>query len=220
MTVDDLKRLYIEKTGLIWETETGGMWLRQNYEHLDLYTKQPMLVPTAHVNLSSKANWLSQAGCRICNPDWPISIIYLRIAPQSWQSLDSVDKSAFKAAIAHRLTASPYVTRHEGRICLTLLFVCSATRRVKDLDNMAKLLMDSIKGKVMGDDRDVDHLSLIRLSHEGDEEYVVFRISSSTINSHLDVVDPNMQHSWNGAVSLKIEDFHAEPVAQEHSVDV
>ena len=76
---------------------------------------------------------------------------------------------------------------------------------------MAKLLMDSIKGKVMGDDRDVDHLSLMRLNREGDEEYIVFRICSSTINTHTDVADLSLRHSWAGAESLRIEDFRAEP---------
>ena len=134
-------------------------------------------------------------------------MIPLRIRPESWQSLDSVDKAAFKAAIAYRLAGSPYTVRQEGRICLSLLFVCSASRRVKDLDNMAKLLMDSIKGKVMGDDREVDHLSIMRLDHEGDEEFVYFRISSSSLNNHHDVADPSMRHSWAGAKLLKLEDF-------------
>lgn len=211
LTVADLKQLYEERTGRLWEPESGGTWLRQNYEHLDLFIKKPILDATAHIDLSGKASWLSQAGCHICKPNGPTSIIPLRIAPQSWQSLDSVDKSAFKAAIAHRLANSSHIVRRDGRICLAILFVCSATRRIKDLDNMAKLLMDSIKGKVMGDDRDVDHLSLIRLNHEGDEEYVVFRICSSTINTHTDVADLSLRHSWAGAESLRIEDFRAEP---------
>ena len=62
----------------------------------------------------------------------------------------------------------------------------------------------------MGDDREVDHLSILRLDHEVNEEFVVFRVSSSTINSHLDVADPSMRHSWAGAELLRIEDFLAE----------
>lgn len=72
---------------------------------------------------------------------------------------------------------------------------------------MAKLLMDSIKGIVMGDDKDVDHLNLMRLTHKGGEEYVFFRISVSNINDHSDVVYAEMRHSWAGAEPLKIDDF-------------
>jgi hypothetical protein len=67
--------------------------------------------------------------------------------------------------------------------------------------------MDSIKGIVMGDDRDVDHLNLMRLTHEGEEEYITFRISASNINNHDDVVQAKLRHSWAGAEPLKIEDF-------------
>ena len=59
----------------------------------------------------------------------------------------------------------------------------------------------------MGDDRDVDHLNLMRLTHEGEDEYVTFRISASNINNHGDVVHTELRHSWAGAEPLKIEDF-------------
>jgi hypothetical protein len=80
---------------------------------------------------------------------------------------------------------------------------------------MAKLLMDSIKGLVMGDDRNVDHLNLLRVTYEGDEEYVVFRISASNVNDHSDVVQPELRHSWAGAEPLRLEDFRESHDEQE-----
>ena len=207
MTTNDLKKLYEEKTGKSWSADDGVTWLMKNYEHLDIYTKTPVLDKSAHVTLSDKANWLAQQGCHVCHPASPISVIPLRIRPESWQALDSIDKAAFKAALSHRLSRSPHIKAQEGHICLTFLFVCSARRRARDLDNMAKLVVDSIKGIVMGDDRDVDHLNLMRLTHEGEDEYVTFRISASNINNHGDVVHTELRHCWAGAEPLKIEDF-------------
>ena len=207
MNSNELKKLYEEKTGNSWSEEDGVMWLMKNYEHLDIYTKTPVLDKSAHVTLSDKANWLAQQRCHVCHPTSPISVIPIRIRPESWQALDSIDKAAFKAALSHRLSKSPNIKAQEGRVCLTFLFVCSARRRARDLDNMAKLVMDSIKGIVMGDDQNVDHLSLMRLTHEGEEEYVTFRISASNINNHVDVVHTELRHSWAGAEPLKIEDF-------------
>ena len=207
MRASDLKSLYEESTNKPWNAEDGVVWLMKKYERLDIYTKIPVLDKTAHITLSDKASWLSQQRCHVCSSDPPISVIPLRIQPESWQALASVDKAAFKAAIADRLSRSPHLKPQQGRICLTFLFVCSAERRVRDLDNMAKLLMDAIKGIVMGDDREVDHLNLMRLRHEGGEEYVTVRIAPSNLNNHSDVVQAELRHSWAGAEPLKIEDF-------------
>ena len=76
---------------------------------------------------------------------------------------------------------------------------------------MAKLLMDSIEGIVIEDDTNVDHLNLMRITHEGSEEYVTFQISGSRLNDHRYVVYPHLRHSWAGAEPLNIEDFKNVP---------
>ena len=207
MTVAELKALYEQSTGEIWQPDSGVEWLCRNYERLDLYYKEPVLSASAHITLSDKASWLAQQHCRVCNPSFPISIIPIRIRPESWQSIASVNKSAFKKAIQHRLTSDHARSIQQGRICLTMLFVCSSRRKRRDLDNMAKLLMDSIKDVVMEDDTHVDHLNLMRLTHEADEEFVSLRISGSKPNEHDNVVYPSLGHSWAGAELLNIEDF-------------
>lgn len=209
MIPQDLRDLYEAKTGQPWDAENGVSWLNRNHEHLDLVTRGSRLEKRVHITLSDKASWLSQQFCYICDPDSSISTIPLRIHPESWQALRSVDKRAFKTAIAHRLSRSPYTADRFERVCLSFVFVCSARRTVRDLDNMAKLVMDSIKGIIMGDDRDVDHLNLVRFTHEGEEEYIYVRISESNINDHSNVVHTEMMHSWAGAEPLKIEDFRA-----------
>jgi Holliday junction resolvase RusA-like endonuclease len=208
MTPQDLKKLFEERTGNVWNEESGILWLNQNRESLDNYTKIPILHATSHITLSDKANWLSQRHCHLCEADSPISIIPLQINPESWQSLSSIDKRAFKKAIRTRLFE--HKSQHEplnGRICLSFLFVCKKSRKVRDIDNMAKLFMDSIKGVLMGDDREVDHLNLMRLTHDGDEEYLTVKISTSSINLHNDVVLAKFRHAWADPRPLRIEDY-------------
>jgi Holliday junction resolvase RusA-like endonuclease len=198
-----LKNLYERKTGQPWDAENGVIWLNKNYTHLDLFTKTPRLEKSAHITLSDKVSWLAQQPCHVCNPDPPIRVIPLRIEPESGQSLTPKNKRAFKAAIVKRLSDGPHHGARYDRVCLTLLFVCSASRNVRDVDNVAKLVMDSIKGIIMGDDRDVDHLNSMRFTHEGEEEYIYVRVSNSNINNHSDVVHTEMMHSWAGAEPLR-----------------
>lgn len=208
-TPQDLRDLYEESTRLAWSAEEGVPWLNKIYELLDIYTKVPVLDKSAHVTLSDKVGWLAQQRCHVCHPETTIGEFPFRIRPESWQALGAVDKRAFKAAMAHRLSGSPHIKLLDGRVCLTLLFVCSAGRRTRDLDNMAKLFMDSIKERMMGDDEAVDHLNLMRLTHEGDEEFVFVRITDSNINDHADGVDARLRHSWAGADALNLDDFRA-----------
>jgi Holliday junction resolvase RusA-like endonuclease len=207
MTPQDLKNLFEESTGNIWNDESGIPWLNKNRESLGNYIKKPILHATSHITLSDKANWLSQRHCHLCESDSPISTIPIQIAPESWQSLNSIDKRAFKEAIRTRLFDKSQHKPLNGRICLSFLFVCKKSRKIRDIDNMAKLFMDSIKGVLMGDDREVDHLNLMRLAHDGDEEYLTVKISTSSINLHKDVVLAKFLHSWADPRPLRIEDF-------------
>jgi Holliday junction resolvase RusA-like endonuclease len=156
-------------------------------------------------SLTEKVNLLAQQSCNICAATFPISTVYLRIKPQSYQASNRAKKKAFKSALLHRLSENNF--KIEGRVCLSIVFACSTYRKAKDLDNMAKLLMDSIKGIVMEDDKNVDHLNLVRIDNEGEEEFITFRISASNINNHDDVIDPKFNHSWGGAEPLRLEDF-------------
>lgn len=209
MKPSDLKKLYEQMTGNSWSDDVGAAWLRKNDEIFwdFIYTKTPVLEKTAYIDLSDKANWLSQLHCRVCRPDFPISTLPIRIRPESWQAINSIDKVAFKKAIAASFSDFEIASYKNGRICLLILFVCSSRRRNRDIDNMAKLLVDSIKGVLMGDDRNVDHLNLMRLTHEAEEEYVTLHISGSNLNTHEDVVVKKLFHSWAGMKLLRIEDF-------------
>jgi len=73
---------------------------------------------------------------------------------------------------------------------------------------MAKLLIDSIKGLIMGDDKHIDHLNIVRLAHEFEEECIFIRISNSNLNSHRDVAAKEFHHSWAGRKALVLSDYY------------
>ena len=76
----------------------------------------------------------------------------------------------------------------------------------KDLDNMAKAIVDAVKNVLFGDDRRIDHLNIIRIKSP-DEEFVYLNIRQTKLNEHNDVLVPRMLHSWAGAEVLNLEDF-------------
>ncbi|HEY6204638.1 MAG TPA: RusA family crossover junction endodeoxyribonuclease [Chthoniobacterales bacterium] len=203
----ELRHMYEAATGVPWSDEEGARWLMARYDDLDIYFKQLRLAKQSHVTLSDKLSWLSQQYCYICQPDGPIHVLPIRIKPESYQALDGLNKAAFKRAVAERFANYDFNSFKNRPICLTLLFVCSRTRKVRDLDNMAKLLVDSLKDVLLGDDRFIDHLSMIRLTHETEEEFVYVRISTSGLNDHSNVAAPIMRHSWAGMRQLRIEDY-------------
>ncbi len=209
MPVDStqLKQMYETVTGIKWTDEEGAKWLMQRYAELDIYFKRPVLTKSAHVTLSDKASWLAQQHCHLCYRDGPVHVIPLRIEPESYQALSSVNKAAFKTAVAERFAGKEYDYYKSHKVCIQVLFVCGSNRRVRDLDNMAKLLLDAVKEVVISDDRNVEHLSLTRLTHQEPEEYIYLRISGSFVNDHGDVAAPAMRHSWAGMPVLRIEDY-------------
>lgn len=76
-----------------------------------------------------------------------------------------------------------------------------------DLDNLAKVLLDSLQGLLFSNDRQIDHLSLLRVQTQDVEEYIVVSIRASSINQHVDVLFHRLQHGWAGAEELRLADF-------------
>ncbi len=204
MTPDDVKRQYESETGLSWTDLEGVRWANVKWP-LGLEYR-PVKYRSVYADLSDKASWIGQQPCLICRPDVPIYHLSIRVAPQSWQYLGALDKRAFLAAIAHHFSQRSIIPLM-GKVCLRVVFICKSARPTKDLDNMAKALLDGVKTALMRDDRDVDHLELIRLTHEGDEEFVRLRISSSALDDGADVVVPQFMHRWGGQEALNLEDF-------------
>lgn len=208
MNVNELRSLYESETGSSWTDSDGKIWLAKNRERFEIYYKEPRLAKKLHLDLSDKMNWLSQLHCHICNPDFPICMFPIRIEPESYQALDKINREAFKLAIKGEIEKSKLEKFSEEKICISILFVCGSIRKTKDLDNMAKLLIDSIKDLIVGDDKHVDHLNIVRLAHDFAEESIFIRISNSNLNLHENVVAQEFNHSWAGKERLLLSDFY------------
>ena len=58
-----------------------------------------------------------------------------------------------------------------------LTFVVADGRRTADVDNLAKNLLDALQGFAYDNDRQVDHLDLVRLRSRSTEEFMTVRIA-------------------------------------------
>lgn len=165
-------------------------------------------VSTYSLTLSEKISSLAQFHCPMCGGSFPVSIIPIRIQPLSHQASAARLHNAFKRAIAFRLQRVKSDQSYVGkRLCVHTVFVTSLRQKEKDVDNMAKLFMDSLQGVLFENDKLVDHLSLMKIRHNGEEEYIYLNIRESKLNNHTDVLLPKLHHSWAGAESLNLQDF-------------
>lgn len=175
--------------------------------------KYPVLLPFISSTLSSKISSLSQFHCPICSRrnDSIIRVITIRISAISKQSVASEPKKrkAFEKAIKHRLgTLKTNHTFQRGeKLCIHIVFILGKQNRDKDLDNMAKALLDALKGVLFGDDMDIDHLSLMKIKTIEDDDFVTVNIRGSALNQQNDVIFNSLHHVWGERSLLDIKDF-------------
>jgi Holliday junction resolvase RusA-like endonuclease len=184
------------------------VWLNQlePSEHTAFYMRRPRLTRMFSACLSSKLSAISQFDCDICRCGFPIVIIPIRIQPRSHQAATSDVKVAFKKAIASRLTNTHNF--QSSRLCIHIVLAIGRSSKTGDVDNAAKLLLDSMKGVVFNDDEQVDHLSIVRSRTNGDEDFLFVRITDSTLNEHRDVLYAGQHHSWTGLQeTIDLDDY-------------
>jgi hypothetical protein len=80
---------------------------------------------------------------------------------------------------------------------------------MKDCDNMAKGLLDAFEGILYKDDRQIDHLDLVKVhSAPGSPGYILVRRASTALNTHRDVVHPrHARIGWMTADSLNVHNY-------------
>jgi len=188
-------------------------WLDQNTETFwpHYFRKRISAVPAFSPSLTAKVSALAQFHCPICATKeglFPVHVILIRITPVSKQAIGQQPKkrAAFERAIRHRFAGHKTPFPSDRSVCLLIVFVVKAKGTQKDLDNMAKAIIDAVKNILFGDDRRIDHLNVIRIKSP-DEEFVYLNIRQTQLNEHGDVLVPRMFHSWAGAEVLNLEDF-------------
>jgi hypothetical protein len=61
---------------------------------------------------------------------------------------------------------------------------------------MAKTLLDAMQGYVYANDRQIDHLDVIRLESTADDAFIGIRIAVTGISENIDVILPEFDVTW------------------------
>lgn len=80
-------------------------------------------------------------------------------------------------------------------VCVNVVAIVPARERRKDVDNMAKGLLDVMEGSVYPNDRLIEHLSIRRAPHDEDVGWYKVRIMP-VLDTRADVIDPQPHVGW------------------------
>lgn len=175
-----------------------------------LHVKVPRMKPLIHPVLASKVSWLQQAPCLTCvrdeqSPSLGVSF-GVRVRPFSAQSMESADLKLIKQRISESMEGrlGPAKDWSASQVCVTVVAVVNAKARQKDVDNMAKGLLDSLQGHLYLNDSQIAHLSISRVRHRGDDAF--YLLSARPVLDPLeDVIDPELRISWAGRPEITLD---------------
>jgi len=129
------------------------------------------------------------------------------LTPHSYQSADAKIKKAFKRAILHHFDVMSEGIRYFGKkICLHIVFVLKESSKDKDVDNMAKLLIDGLKNVLFSDDKEIIHLSIVKIRQQDPEEFININIRESNLQDNSDVFSEEFFHKFSGP-KLRLDNF-------------
>lgn len=156
------------------------------------------------LNEEVKKDYLKQFHCKSCDID-NLILFSIRISPMSRQI-----KSELKNKFQEKIKSAPYVANKPNefsetdRICLKLIFVINESRD-KDVDNMAKITLDGLKGTLIPDDKQIDHLEIIKFKANYLEEHITISIGRSHFNEHENILFRGINFSWAGTEKIIID---------------
>lgn len=173
---------------------------------LNLVYKAPQLIHApVYSDIASKLNWLKQQRCSLCNVH-PLRHFPLEVTPWSHQS-----KSGIKGAVMEAI--NKYSEKRElnlpiypdETLCVKLIFIIAKSNlSIKDCDNLAKGILDSFEGYLYTNDRQIDHLDLLRINASETEGYMLISATPTAINNHEDVINKvgHAKIAWMDSESL------------------
>jgi Holliday junction resolvase RusA-like endonuclease len=149
-------------------------------------------------SLAIKFDYIMSRPCYICMPYQEVEHIrfYLRTDPVS---LQADRQSAFKKAVKAYLAEvnHDFTDFYNERLCVAVLFAMRGNSRMTDVDNMAKPLLDALEKYAYDNDRQIDHLDMIRLnSRSNTEAFIGVRIARTGIAGNEDVLWPEFEATW------------------------
>lgn len=168
-------------------------------------------VPGLAPCLSQHIDRLSQFHCPLCTgpSSYPIKRIVLRISPISYQAADKKPGllAAFKKAIRHQLNHYQGCYPKSAKLCVAMLFGLGCQTRDKDLDNMAKGLLDALQNLLYENDMKIVHLNLMKIPLTEAEDFVLLNLRQSHLHQQDHVIFPTLHHGWGGMTFLDLKDF-------------
>jgi Holliday junction resolvase RusA-like endonuclease len=133
--------------------------------------------PGVHPTLAHKAAWLQFQGCQVCDvhlgPGIPVTF-GIRISPFSAQSRKAGVLQRRKAAVREQLGRDRSIRQlwpAHLPVCMQITALVRRDTRTKDVDNMVKGILDALQGVLYQNDSAVQHLNVIRLTHELDQGF-------------------------------------------------
>ena len=168
--------------------------------------ERPVLRRVMSSNISWKANHLMTRPCRQCDmySQVPFMAFFLKIPPQSRQASDTAMRHAFDEAIASDLKSKnfDFFDFATAYLCVAITFVVANGRRRSDVDNLAKNLLDGLQDFAYKNDRQIDHLDLLRLRSRSTEEFISVRLACTDIDDVHDVISPTFPVEWVNQLSM------------------
>ena len=147
---------------------------------------------------ASKFEYLMQRPCQLCLPYQRVDFIrfILHTSPVSRQ----VGRSgAFKRAVQDYLTRArhDFSDFYDSRLCVAITFALSTRGQTPDMDNLAKTLLDALQAHAYRNDRQIDHLDLIRASiGDSTDSFIGIRMAVTDISSNSDTIRPEFDVAW------------------------
>lgn len=192
---------YDHSNSTISEDEDIAKWLNRNEIIFISNTNKTYKKRTIFKNEIDKVQYISQFHCKICELDG-LRIFPIRINPLSRQTKTDI-KNKFLELIKNSPYGGDNKFKKDDRLCIKIVFVLRDGRD-KDLDNMAKITLDGIKELIGVDDKNIDHLNLIKIKTKYIEDHITISICKSTINDDKDILLKGENLGWAGLKKLSI----------------
>lgn len=150
-------------------------WARELRARDDLpmfMAKAPRLVSLLSQTVVEKASTITQFGCAMHRPDEATSGIGafgFQVGFDPWSAQSSKQKVMIRTAVTEALLAKGTQRLPWGKsdLCLTVTALVSQSSPRKDVDNLAKGLLDALEGYLYENDNQVACLTLRRIEYAG-----------------------------------------------------
>ncbi len=153
-------------------------------DHLPLYP-----------DTAAKLSMLHQRACHVCPPgdEFRPAMFPIGVPPWSHQCAAEVGSALRKAIDDSDGYKNHFAARTaHGAVCMRVVFVLGDAATMKDCDNMAKGLLDAFQGLLYDNDKQVEHLDLIKIHHHAGAGpgYILVRVAPTAIDDTGDVLVP------------------------------